>query len=496
MGLGDAVRCWTGAEAKVLRRAIRLSIRAFAEYLDVSVRTVDKWEARGASITPLPDTQGLLDTALVRASDEVKARFAEMRQDTPGTGESPDVQLSAVPPQSDVGTLEASSEALLPDQLVSLLAALFRRKESGQSAAQGGARDEVMSFLRRWVGTMDRRELLHLFGWVATTVAGSTVLGSLNTDEQERVAKAVSYQNRVDEQVIAHIDDILWAAKENDDRLGPQAALSTVLAQRQLVQTMLPGCPDRLRPQLLSVLSNASRSAGWMYLNSDDLGNARSFYEEARVAAHEAENTELAAYGLCFMSGLSAQFGPELAKVRVDIDHAVAAESWAHKTGNVRLQAFAATIVSRAYSVAGDNAECMRGLERAQSYLASFNGSRTRVPGNFDEAGLMSHRGQCLLRLGQHREAASALSESLSGLDPSYVRVTALTKIDLAKANIQAHNIDGAAGVVGEAAELATTNRSPRLLKRLRDVRADLAPWQDARAVRELDTRLSSYRLV
>jgi tetratricopeptide (TPR) repeat protein len=352
-----------------------------------------------------------------------------------------------------------------------------------------------MSFLRRWVGTMDRRELLHLFGWVATTVAGSPVLGSLNTDEQERVAKAVTSPSRVDEQVIAHIDDILWAAKANDDRLGPQAALATVLAQRQMIETMLPDCPDRLRPQLLSVLSNASRSAGWMYLNSDDLGNAQSFYEEARVAAHEAQNTELASYVLCFMSGIGAQFGPGWARSRVDIDHAVAAESWAQKTDNTRLKAFAATIVSRAFSVVEDNAECMRGLERAHSYLASFNGSRTRVPGNFDEAGLMSHRGQCLLRLGRHREAASALGESLSGLDQSYVRVTALTKIDLAKANIQDHDIDGAAGAVGEAAELATTNRSPRSLKRLRDVRADLAPWQDARAVRELDTRLAGYRL-
>jgi hypothetical protein len=229
-----------------------------------------------------------------------------------GSQESPDVQLSAVSPQSDVGTLGTSSEALLRDQLVSLFAALIRRKESRQSAVRGGARDEVISFLRRWVDAMDRRELLHLFGWVATAVAGSPVLGSLNADEQERVAKAIASPSRVDEQVISNLDQVLAAAERNDAKLGPQAALATVLAQRELIETMIPDCPDRFR---------------------------------------------------------------------------------------------------------------------------------------------------------------------------------------LAQVNIQAHDIDGAASIVGEAAELATMNRSPRLLKRLRDVRADLAPWQDARAVRELDTRLAGYHL-
>jgi hypothetical protein len=38
-------------------------------------RTVSKWEARGDTITLLPDTQALLDTALDRPVDDVKTRF-------------------------------------------------------------------------------------------------------------------------------------------------------------------------------------------------------------------------------------------------------------------------------------------------------------------------------------------------------------------------------------------------------------------------------------
>jgi transcriptional regulator with XRE-family HTH domain len=71
------VQPWIGAETKALRHAMRLSIRAFAEHLGVGARTVNKWEARGSTITLLPDTQALLDTALDRAPDDVKTRFAQ-----------------------------------------------------------------------------------------------------------------------------------------------------------------------------------------------------------------------------------------------------------------------------------------------------------------------------------------------------------------------------------------------------------------------------------
>lgn len=77
------VQRWTGAETKALREALRLSVRDFAAYLDVDRRTVNKWEARGAGITLLPKSQELLDTALGRASEEVRERFvATLQQQT------------------------------------------------------------------------------------------------------------------------------------------------------------------------------------------------------------------------------------------------------------------------------------------------------------------------------------------------------------------------------------------------------------------------------
>jgi len=78
------VHRWTGREAKLLREALRLSVRDFAARLGIGVRTVNKWEARQAGITPLPHMQEVLDTALARASDGAEARFAAAtRADVP-----------------------------------------------------------------------------------------------------------------------------------------------------------------------------------------------------------------------------------------------------------------------------------------------------------------------------------------------------------------------------------------------------------------------------
>lgn len=69
------VRRWTGHEARALRAALRLSVRAFAEHLGVSARAISKWEAGGRSTSPRPDSQAILDTALSRADDDARHRF-------------------------------------------------------------------------------------------------------------------------------------------------------------------------------------------------------------------------------------------------------------------------------------------------------------------------------------------------------------------------------------------------------------------------------------
>ncbi|MEV6009174.1 helix-turn-helix transcriptional regulator [Streptomyces sp. NPDC051976] len=71
------VQSWSGREARLLRSAMRLSIRDFAAHLGVSDRVISKWEAGGDGYCPRPDSQAVLDTALAHSTEEIRARFAE-----------------------------------------------------------------------------------------------------------------------------------------------------------------------------------------------------------------------------------------------------------------------------------------------------------------------------------------------------------------------------------------------------------------------------------
>lgn len=79
-----AVSQWTGSDTRRLRLALRLTVRAFAEVLGVSVRTVSKWEAGGRDRVPWPELQSALDTLLRRASEEERQRFTASTVLEPG----------------------------------------------------------------------------------------------------------------------------------------------------------------------------------------------------------------------------------------------------------------------------------------------------------------------------------------------------------------------------------------------------------------------------
>lgn len=68
---------WTGRAACALQAALRMSNDAFADHLGVAVRTVAAWHSK-PDVTPRSEMQDALDTALERASDRVKARFAQL----------------------------------------------------------------------------------------------------------------------------------------------------------------------------------------------------------------------------------------------------------------------------------------------------------------------------------------------------------------------------------------------------------------------------------
>lgn len=69
---------WTGHEAGLLRKATRMTGKAFAELVGVNQRQIPRWEGRGETLELSLANQAALDTVLSQATREVQQRFASL----------------------------------------------------------------------------------------------------------------------------------------------------------------------------------------------------------------------------------------------------------------------------------------------------------------------------------------------------------------------------------------------------------------------------------
>ncbi|MGH3586952.1 MAG: hypothetical protein ACRDQ0_11570, partial [Pseudonocardia sp.] len=382
----------------------------------------------------------------------------------------------------------------LPDNFIALLVQYLGSlaPSDGDVLGAPGERDRayhrLVQFLRSWAHTMDRRDVLRVLGWAATS---ASVFPALDDDEQQRLAAVISTPSRVDAQTIEHIEAVLWRCRQQDYALGPQSALDTVLAQRNLARVLVAGCPDSLRPRMLSALSEASRQAGWLSFDLKHFDNAEYYYEDARAWSHEAHNVGLGAFVLCEMSHLATEQG----RPRIGIDHAVAAGQWAYQTDDMRLRAYAADVVARAYAADGQRDACLTALDTAHNAMTATGDQIASSGPKYDEAIHISVRGGCHLTLRDADRAVFYAEQSIKTLDQSYVRDMAMTIVDLGEAYVLRKEIDEAARLLGDAGEIAARNSSARLLERLKQGRAELQPWEHAAAIRQLDDRFAAYGL-
>jgi len=352
---------------------------------------------------------------------------------------------------------------------------------------------ELAALLCEWIRTMKRRGLLHLLGWATSAVTASPVVAGLDTDEQERLARAIISPSRVDERVINHLKAILQHCKQQEDALGSRAVLPTVLGQRNLVHDLLRECPTSLRPSLLSVYSDMSTSIGYCFFDGlNDPTSAAHYWDQARAAAQDAGNTELSIYALGEISHAAYWQG----KVHTAIDTVAAARNLLSKTDDPLMQVYVANTAAQAYAIDGQYEASMTECEKAQDGLASVGHVPAESPAYwYHEGYLASEKSGCLLRLGKPQEAVASANNGLALFDDSFVNNQAFCMLFLGNARLQSHEIDEAARVIGDAAGLATQTRSTRLVKQLRMTRARMQPWQDTAAIKGLDDRLVAYGL-
>jgi hypothetical protein len=475
----------------------------------ITYKHISYWEAWPTKSGRTPSLKTLNRLARIfccRANDlldgEDYSDFDDAVTDTAKTGEhgGPDPPAAEGPAAPGGPGLLASCDAMelprdIAGQLLRNVGALAGAEDPRALSAR--QRDlilyQLVQFLSTWAHAMDRREVLRILGWAATAATAAPIFENLSPGEQDRVIAAVQTPTRVDDTVVDHIEGVLWRCMRQDDSLGPQSALDTVLAQRNLAHGMLSGCPERVRPRLLSAFANLSRFAGWLSFDLNDFDSGWYYYEQARTAAHEAQDTQLGALVLCHMSHLATwQQHP-----RVGIDHALAAQGWAAHTGDPLLHAFSHDVAARAYALEGERDACFTALDRAERAVADAAALAPRhsLAYFYSQGQLEATRSHCYLRLHDAEGAATSGVRAFGLLDRSFVRNRAFTALRIGSAYLSTGEIDHAAKLVGQAARLAAQNGSARLVQEFRATYSHLRPWAKSRAVRDLEEETALYGL-
>jgi tetratricopeptide (TPR) repeat protein len=350
----------------------------------------------------------------------------------------------------------------------------------------------IVMWMQHLPPSVSRRALLSKLGSAVTLAAVSPLFDVLNPAEYEPVARFVQHPERFDLPALAYVERMIPNLRSQDNVLGSQATLPSVIGYRQMAQQLAQAAPVAFQQRAVSAYADLTQALGWLCFNMGDYRTAQHYYDDARSAAHEAQNVELVAYILCSMSQLATWQG----KPCVGIDHAVAAATWAQQANSPLAQAYAADVAVEAYIADDQPDTCRHTLDQEYAALQAVRADEPRAAWwyFYDESFYRTTEGACALKLHRPDAAMHVLDMSLAMMTPTDLHNYTFCSMLRAQARIQQVEIAEAASIVADVAQRTAGSASPRIVQRVRDVRRQLTPWERTQPVRELDELLASYR--
>jgi tetratricopeptide (TPR) repeat protein len=190
----------------------------------------------------------------------------------------------------------------------------------------------ILMWMQRLNPFVNRRELMYRLSALFAAAATGPLFDVLDPDEQQYVMRVIQDPSGFDEPTLRYCEDMVNNLRRQDNVLGPQLTLQSTIGHRQVAQHLAQAAPSAFQQRAISAYAELTQLMGWLCFNMGDYQSAQRYYDDARSAAHDAENVELVTYILCSMSQLATWQG----KPRVGIDHAVAAAVWAEQVHSPR----------------------------------------------------------------------------------------------------------------------------------------------------------------
>ncbi len=482
---------WTGREAKLLREALRLSVRDFAARLGIGLRTVNKWEARQSDITPLPHMQEVLDTALARASDEAKARFtngALLKQHHELVAAKR--EYAASQPESSQGD-HLAAEPLCSGQVVT--APVAGSETPGEHVDDAGC-DPVLSApwnhrgtvkasvaLSGGGGPVERRRFTLLTGAALTVPAHQWLIR-----DPEPLASGLS-GGRVSVALADQLPTMISTLRTMDDAAGGGTVLSLARQAFGWVAGLLDQASydERTGRMLHIALAELGQLTGWVAHDAGRPGLGQRYHLAALRAAHSADDRPLGGHILRCMADQAARHGRPAEAVTLIDTAAVGIRGW--ETPRLLAELY----IRKAYALATlqDGSACVAAVAKARTQIERFD------PGIdplwlywVTPAEITAGAGDCLLQLGQPAQATALLDGGIAMFDEAFARDRQIYLTHLADSLARPgkqRDVDMAADRGLAAVHLAESLTSTRGVDCLRDLYMKMRPHASVPAVRD-----------
>lgn len=294
----------------------------------------------------------------------------------------------------------------------------------------------------------------------AIAVLGAASPAALVCADPERLINSAAAPRHADDAALDTIETIVNHAKIQDDLLGPNAAIGTILSQARLTDSLLIDISPRLRDRALTLRCHIGVSAGWQCFDLGHHDAAAAHFTLAREAADEAS-----AHGGAAMAMAEWSWGAgAIAATALAADLAAAAESRAASVSDARLRAHTAAIAGVALARIGNTAGAHAALTRAaMPDIDPVAGPAESIAYFCTPAHIARLRGEALRNTGDLTGAIGAANESIALRSH---RDSAEAHLLLGTLHLDADNVDAAVDAFLTAIESAA--HSPRLADQLR----------------------------
>jgi transcriptional regulator with XRE-family HTH domain len=278
----------------------------------------------------------------------------------------------------------------------------------------------------------------------------------------EELAERLIIARRVDRQTIALFRDEVDGVRHADRRFGSAARLERLRGQIIEIEDLLRHTLLRRdRSPLAGVLTEASTLAGWTSLDIGALGQAWTHYERAKSAALESGSAALLAHATAEQAFVLIDMG--------NVGDALELFAEARAIGEHAprlLRAWLAAAQGEGYAIAGESGDALRSFDEADT-LRPTEVVHPELPFLFlGGSHLDRWRGNALVHLGAP-EAIDRLEGLVAAMQPSFVRASASTYVDLALAYGAAGDREAAETNAKQARRIISQVGSVRLRRRL-----------------------------